>query len=56
MSKKKEDFHLKDELKEIFNIASASFLSRVAWTAMKFTDTTLILNTTVGTPQGPHAL
>lgn len=54
-SDKIEPFSFKDEVKDIFKVASGLFLSRVAWTAMKATDTALIFGTTVGDPHGVEA-
>ena len=52
MSSEKETFNFNSEVKEIFKLASGLFFSRVAWTAMKATDTALIFGTTVGEPHG----
>ena len=51
----KEIFNFNAEVKDIFKLASGLFLSRVAWTAMKATDTALIFGTTVGDPHGVDA-
>ena len=54
-SEKVEPFKPRDEVKDIFKLASGLFLSRVAWTAMKATDTALIFGTTMGEPHGVEA-
>jgi Na+-driven multidrug efflux pump len=38
------------EVKDIFKLAFAMFFTRVAWTAMKVTDTALIGHSKIGYP------
>jgi hypothetical protein len=55
-SKESDSYNLKREVIDIFKLASGMFASRVAWTAMKASDTALILHTKVGFPQGKDAI
>ena len=50
-----DTYNFKEDLRDISTLATGIFLSQVAWTAMKVTDTALIFATKVGEPHGVKA-
>ena len=51
----KQSKFFESDMKDILKLAIALFFSKVAWTAIKATDTALIFGTTVGEPHGLKA-